>query len=438
VARKNISPLHRQIARATRRLFAQTLAGGLLWSWFAASLVCAAWFIAQPHLWPDLTMAGRLILAGAVFAAASITAVLWAVFRAPSRLAAALLLDERFELRERVTSSLLLSPELKESSAGQALLVDVDQRIRELNVGSRFPVRVGWGAGLAPIAATVLALAAFYYQPATSRATQTNTDQKTVEPVVNAKEIEQKINQLKKRSPERRDPKQELSEELKKIDAELDQIANKPRSTKEQLKERIKEMTELEDRLKNRERDMAERTRSLRQQLQQLGKMGEGGENREGPAKEMQKALSEGKFDKAREEMDRLAKKLKEDRLTAKEREQLAQQLDKLQDKLERLAQQKDKLAELEKLAKEGKLNREALKKEMEQIKQDSEKLKSMQKLANQLAQAQQALKKGKSSDAGKALSDAANQMKDLDQESKDLQDLRDQLSRLRDAKNSC
>src|SRR5262249_20329954 len=158
------------------------------------------------------------------------------------------------------------------------------------------------------------------------------------------------------------------------IDAELDQIANRPRTTKEQLRERIKEMTALEEKLKTLEKDMTDRSRSVKQQLQQMDQLGNQNSTQEGPAKELQKALSEGKLDDAKKEIDRLAKNLKNNQLTDKEKEQLAKQLKDLQKKLERAANQEAKKEQLKQLAKEGKLDSEALKREMKQLEEDAKK----------------------------------------------------------------
>src|SRR4051794_32715846 len=106
MARSTTSPLHQQISRVSRRLFLQTLLDGLAWCCAGALVLAAAWFLVQPYLfsappdWLRWAVAGGLVLAGAVLA------VVLAVFRTPTELTAALLLDERFGLKERVTTSL--------------------------------------------------------------------------------------------------------------------------------------------------------------------------------------------------------------------------------------------------------------------------------------------------------------------------------------------
>src|SRR5260370_15791313 len=56
---QSLSPLHRQIARVSRRLFLQTLLACLLWCWAGSLVVVAGWFFLQPHLFPALSPAWR-------------------------------------------------------------------------------------------------------------------------------------------------------------------------------------------------------------------------------------------------------------------------------------------------------------------------------------------------------------------------------------------
>jgi hypothetical protein len=437
MARTPLSPVQRQIARVRRRLFLQTLLARLLWCWAGALALSAGWFVAQPFLAATPPDWLRLTVAGGVLGAGTLLAGVLAVLQAPPRLDAALLLDERFGLKERVTTSLTLAPELETTPAAQALLADVNQRVEKLDVGSRFPVRASWVATVAPACAVVLAIAAFYYQPPSSQATPGPTANIDQTPK-NAEEIEQKINQLKKKAPARRPLNRPSAQKLEEIEAELDKIINRPRATKEQLKDRIKEMTAQEDKLKNLEKELADKSRSLKSQLHQMDQMANQNGTQEGPAKDLQKALSEGKLEQAKEELQKLTKKLKNNELTEKEKQQLAKQMKDLQQKLERLAEQKDKKDELKKLNEQGKLDADALQREMKQLEEESQKLKDLQKLAKQLGRAQQALQNGKNGEAAQSLEDAADQLKDLELDDQDLQDLRDQLQRLQDAKDSC
>src|SRR5262245_21959875 len=105
-------PLFRQLRRVSRRLFFQTVVNCLAWCWSAALVLSAAWFLLQPFLIADAPPWLRWTVAGGTFGVATVLAGGLAILLAPSRLAAALSLDERFGLKERVTTSLTLTPEL--------------------------------------------------------------------------------------------------------------------------------------------------------------------------------------------------------------------------------------------------------------------------------------------------------------------------------------
>jgi uncharacterized coiled-coil DUF342 family protein len=428
MAKVNLSPLQRQIAHVSRRLFLQTVLACLLWCWAGSLIVIAGWFLLQPHLFPALTSGWRLGVAGGLLGIGTLVAMVLSVLRAPSRVAAALLLDERFALKERVTTSLTLSPQLSGTPAAAALLEDVNQRIEKLDVGSRFPVRVSWITTLSPVVAVGLALAAFTYHPTSTQAKPDLTsDEIAKSPPANQAEIERKMHDLIKKKTEKPLVSKEMAEELKQIDAKLEEIAKRPRNTQEQLRERI--------------REMADKNRALKEKLKQLDNLAAKEASKDGPAKDLQKALAQGKLDQAKEEIEKLAEKLKKNELTAKEKEQLAKQLKDIEDNLKKLAQQKDKEEQLKKMIQEAKANKrdaEALERELDQLQKEKKNLKGLEDVANAMGQCRKAMQGSDGKDAGERMKDAADSLKDMDLADKDLEDLRDSLQRLQDAKDSC
>src|SRR5262249_45106914 len=155
-----------------------------------------------------------------------------AVLRAPSRLATALVLDERFGLKERITTSLTLPAHLEASPAGQALLDDAAAHVGKLDVGSRFPLQVRWNAVLVPLGATAPPA------PISANAGPADEDKK---PIRKPEELAKKMEKLVKKPGEKTSgEKGEKSKELEKIEAELRDLVNKPRENREQLRERAK------------------------------------------------------------------------------------------------------------------------------------------------------------------------------------------------------
>ena len=428
MASAKVSLLQRQVARVHRRLVLQTFLNSLVWCWAGAILLSAAWFLVQPYLIDGSPDWLRWTVAAALVGVSTLVATVLGLLRAPSRLMAALSLDSAFGLKERVTTSLTLAPEQKASPAGQALLADVNQRINNLDVGSRFPIRVGWPAALVPACVALLALVAVFYQPIKSQA-RTTAHNEATEPAPNAADIERKMQQLKKSIAEKKPADQPKSEELERLIGELDKIAGRPRDTKEQIRERVKEMTALEEQMKLREKEMAEKARSLKEQLHRLDASTQ--KDGDGPAKDLQNALAKGDLNKAKEAIEQLNKRLQKHDLTAKEKEQLQRQLKDMQEKLQRLAEAKNKEQEL----KAANLDPETLKKEMQKEKQ---RLGDLNKLAEQLGKCEKSLKEGDMESASQSLSEMAKKLDGMDLENQELQDLRDQLARLQDAKDSC
>lgn len=424
------SPLTRQLRRVSRRLLFQTGLNCLVWCWFAALFWTTSWFIVQPFILPEAAVWLRWAVAGGVFGVATLIAFGLAVWLAPSRLMAALSLDERFGLKERVTTSLTLSTREASSPAGQALIADVNNRLNSLDVGSRFPLQLNWTASLLPVGAALLALVAIFYEPPKSQATVARKTEEDKKPI-NSPDIDKKMKALAKREAKATD--KQRSEEIERLEQELTKIANRPRETKEQLRERVKEMTDLENQMKQREKQLQEKMQSVKQQLKQMDKLS-GQSSKDGPAKDLEKALSEGKMDQARQEIEKLIKKVQNNQLTEKEKQQLQKQLEDLQKNLERVAQQKDREQQL----KQANLDPETLKREMKILDEEKKRLQDLQELANKLGNCQQKLKEGDMEGASEAMRNAAQQMKNLDLDEQDMQDLRDQLSRLQDAKDGC
>jgi hypothetical protein len=315
MASVKVPPLRLQVTRVYRRLVLQTVLNAVLWCWAGAILLAAFWFLLQPLAIKPAPEWLRWAVAGGLAGAGTIAGVALGIWRAPSKLVAALSLDSEFGLKERVTTSLLLAPEQEATPAGQALLADVDQHVAKLDVGSRFPVRMHWHAALVPACGVILALIAVFYEPGKSSHASSGGTNSTVDVPQNIADINRKMKDLKK-AAEKNSSDRAKSEDLKALEAELEKIANRPTENKEQIHERIKEMTGLEEAMKNKEKELAEKSQALKTQLKQLDKMKEG--DREGPAKDLEKALAEGKFDKAREEAERLAKRMQGNQLTKK------------------------------------------------------------------------------------------------------------------------
>jgi hypothetical protein len=469
MALSTASPLQRQVARVRRRLFLQTLVRSLVWSWFGALTLTAVWFLVQPLLIEDkdpLFWIRWAVLGGAALVGTGV-AVAVAVMRRASSVQAALALDEQFRLKERVTTSLMLRPDEAASSAGAALLADANQRVEPLRVGDRFPVRIPWTGVLAPAVGVVIGLLAVFYHPDFGHAQPSAPPAVANNDAMKA-EIDKVRQQLQAKREANKDVERPKSAELKKIEAEIDKMLSNPHETKDQVREDIKKGDALLDDLKKQDKEQAERARALKEQLQQLEraqKKEDLAKNKDGPAKDMKKALGDGDLAKAKKEADELAKKLKNEEeadelrkklkddngkltpeekeelqdelkkkeeagLTKEDRQKLEEQLKDLEDDAEELTKKDEdeekkldeEAEELEKQAKNGEIDQEQLQREKQKLEKFKGQLqrqkRDLKELAQKLKEAQQAMKEGKDGEAAQKLKEIGDKLAEMDGDS--------------------
>src|SRR3990170_4129230 len=123
--------LRKQVALARRRLVLEQFLGRLVRCLFV-TLIVALIAVAVPKLfvipglpsyWATAWLVGALAIG---FAAASA----WTAISKRTPIDAAIEIDHRFDLRERVASGLTLSSDERESEAGQAVLNDALRAVR--------------------------------------------------------------------------------------------------------------------------------------------------------------------------------------------------------------------------------------------------------------------------------------------------------------------
>src|SRR6266567_2445754 len=136
--------LHKQVARARRRLIIEQFLGRLIWCLLGA-LSIAAIAIAVPRLTVIENLPTNWDYGWFVggFTAAIAVASVWTFLSNRSPIDAAIEIDRRFDLRERVASSLSLSPEEQSSEAGRAVINDALHAVGRIDVDEKFRVAVG-------------------------------------------------------------------------------------------------------------------------------------------------------------------------------------------------------------------------------------------------------------------------------------------------------
>ena len=444
-----LATLDRFIARGRRRLFGDRLLHAVGIGLSAGLAVGFLWLLAEPWLltappaglrWIVLTVAtGMGLFAGAV----------WAAVGRPSREAAALELDRRFDLRERVTTALGLLPAERETSAGQALLTDASAKVAGLRVGEKFPIRPRWPLGGVPVLAALIAAAVFFYHPDTSTASGEDPTPDA------AKRLATKLPADAAKLPAQSFTKQVVADQLdrtksaalQKLEDELNATMEKWRQNEpkdeQQAREKVTELTALEEKLKKFKESEYQKLKQAEKQLQQLEQLTREKEFEDGPAKDLNDALSKGNLKKAVEQVDELRKKAKEQKLDAKDLDRLDNQLKEMAKQLRTDKQGKEKADQLQKkineAKKEGK-DAEALERELEQLKAEMKQSgDQMEKLAQKMEKLRQLAEKGDLEEMAEELKQMGDQLKGVEQEVQDLEDADDYLQKLRDElKKAC
>lgn len=430
MAEETSSLIKRLIARVRWRLFVKTLAAHLMLCWtallFAGVLAVLGLtffhfrseplnldneLVQQRFLWLMVALgAGALGLAG----------LAW--WRLPSREATALSIDERYHLKERLTTAISLPPD-SAAPMGHALLRDLQERLAKIDPGTGYPYRLSPLASLVPVGAVLFTLAALFCEaPAVVSEEQPElpaVQQKLSKP----EEIARQLQQLKKQP---RPGDKPIPRELEQIDAELERIAEKKPTNKEEAREVLKDMTALADRLRKHEQGLIDRSKALREQAQQMDRLTrkkKGEENKQpGPADKLDQAMNDADFKRAQEEAEKLSRELEKTGLNDTQRKELSRELQEMKDRLQKESNPESQRKALEELQKEGGLTPEQLQRELEMLEQNSQKidketLEQLQKLAAKLEEAQQALDEGKDAEAGKCMKEAAELMKSLDKD---------------------
>jgi hypothetical protein len=136
-----VQVLQQQVRRALRRMLWESFIGRLGWCCFA-SLLIAALAIGARKFW-ELGVDGQtwsLAWLGGSLAVGLLAAGVWTWSRRQTSLDAAMEIDRRFGLKERVSSSLALEPIEIETEAGQALIRDAVARVGQLEIAEQFSV----------------------------------------------------------------------------------------------------------------------------------------------------------------------------------------------------------------------------------------------------------------------------------------------------------
>jgi uncharacterized coiled-coil DUF342 family protein len=357
-----------------------------------------------------------------------VAAIGWTMWTAPQALQAALEIDHRFALKERISSALAMSPLDRQSVAGQALIADTDARLRRIAVLEKFPVRTSRDLFL-PLLPALLLLIVMIFRPPMKEA-EVEAAPAAPPPLA----VKKSADELRQKLAERR--KQAEKEGLKDATELLKQLEEGTKELRTQA-DREKALVKLNDlarELQARRKQLGG-GEALKRQLEKVQDVARG------PADELAKALSKGDFQKAAQALEKLQKKLTDSQLDPAKKEELAKQLEQLKQKLDEMAQQaKDAQADLQKRADQMKQAGDPaaaskLEEQIQKLQQQSSQMEMLQNLANKLGQCSQQMKQGQNAQAAKTMLDALQQMQDMAQAQSELETLDSAMGELAEAR---
>ena len=434
---ETVEKVLQQVRVARRRLAMQMFFAHAAWTLLGAlslAAVAVGFHQRYPTAIDSRVWNISALAAGVVFGLAA--AAFWTWWKRPSILSAAAEIDRRFELRERISSSLALTPEEQQSSAGQALLADALSKAQRIDVGSKFgvPLKRRLLLPIVPFCAALL-LALVVQARETSKA-----DDPAVE-LAQRKQIEKSTEDLRKRIEKRQSEAaekglKEAEEALKELQKGLRDMEQRGASER---KKGLVELNKLTDKIAEQRKKM-EGAEKVRKQLRGMKDM------KQGPADKLADALKKGNLGEAAAQLEKLKQQAQDGKLDKKDQEKLAEQLNQMQQKLEEhaaaqaqkkqdLQQQIDQAQQRGDQAAANRMQQQL--DQMEQQDQQGGQNQRMQEMAQKLSQAANSMKQGNGQQAAESLQQLASDLNQMQKENDQHQTLDQTLEDIQAAKDA-
>jgi hypothetical protein len=401
-----MSAAERAVRSARRRLAGQRLLDRLTVGWVVALGVSFGWLLLASGWWVPTSL----------LLVATLAAFLRTARDYPSRLAAALELDSRFGLKERLTAAAELSPDQRETPVGQAVAADAERNAAELRLREKFPLRLRRSAWLVPLLAGLLLPADSDTNPFAEHTTHlTKQTGDTPASPGATPPAQPKQNPFDAARPD--------AQRLAALRAELDQL-QRQRGDDPQWNEKL---TAAEDAAHALERESLDRLQRMEEQLRQLEPLAKSSEFKAGPAADAAKSLAKGDLQQAEKALQELAKNAAANPSDP----QLQKQLEQLKDAVRRAGENAEAREKVEKLIEQAKKDgRDAggLQQELDRLK--SEESKPLKDLADKLEGAAQQMQQGNGAEAAKQLAEAAKAVQGIRDDAKNAQDAQAQAQR--------
>ncbi len=339
----------------------------------------------------------------------------------PSLGDAAVEIDKRFGLRERLSSALMLAPDDRETELGQALAADAEKRAQTLDVRDKFT----WGMhrGLLLPVVPALAAVAMWFAPLRQPESPASGNGAAVNQIANS--TKPLIEQIKKKREEAE--KLGLEEAADMFRTLEGKLADLQKDTKLDTKQSLAKLNDIKQQLEKRREEIGG-SEALKKNLQNLEKLDAG------PAEALADALKKGDFEKAEKEAEKLLEKLNsKEGLSKEDLAKVEKQMEQLQKALTEAAQAheqaKDALKQqLEQAQANGDMQKAGqLERKLAEMQAKDSQMQQLQELSDSLSQCKECMGKGDSQGAKDAMQKMASQLQKMNSQSGELQDL-DQL----------
>lgn len=334
--------IRRVLKAAAKRLLVVGIIERLVWTLTAAIVGLVLFVMVDRVLGSGLTSGttgAALSLLGkvglAALGAAVLVGVVWALVVRQREAAVARIVDERAGLRESLSTALCV--EREQDAWSRAVVESAQEKARRVVVRDAIPIE-GPRSWPMPTVAAALLIITFFLMPTldlrgkraeAKAAAQAREELKVAEN--DAREAEQKMREIMQKAG--------LSQDKEKPDPDLEADLAKPTTPEAVRKESMRQLTNLSDQLQKKlESDEAKQLEAMKDMMRRLTTPGDG------ELTEFSRELSRGNFDKARQELEKLADRLASGELSKEQQDQLAQQMQNLGDQLQKLAQQQDAL----------------------------------------------------------------------------------------------
>ena len=408
----------------------QRFVASLGWCWFAA-LVIALGIVLAGKRWP-MGVADWAWGAGAL-GLGLVAAMIWAVVRGRGTLDAAMEIDRRFGLKERISSTLAMSEVERRSDVGRALVDDAIRRARRLDVRERIKVSAGRSLWLPLVPGVLAVLVTLLVSPAVVD----NPAAATADPAAVKKQVKRSTSALKRKLAERRKlAEQEGLKEAERLFKRLEQgTKDLNAKTDGDRKKTLVKLNDLAQQLRERREKLGGAER-IKQQLGQLKKLGQG------PAEKFAKAVGRGDFKQAIKELKKLKERIAKGELNKEEREQLARQLNQMQEKLKKMADAQQAMKEelekkIDQLRKNGQ-DEEASKlaEQLQKLQQQMPQIKKLGQMAQKMGQCAECLGQGNAKAAAAALEELQAGLEGMQKELDELEMLDEALGQMCEARD--